>query len=766
MSTLSIFGIRHHGPGSARSLRQALIDLAPDCILVEGPPEADAILHHIQSTEMQPPLALLLYAKDMPKHAAFYPFAAYSPEWQALQYGLREQIPTRFMDLPSAFRFAHDLAQAADADQLPSAPDPQPTQPQDPLAQVANKRPSVRQDPLGWVAEAAGYSDGERWWEQLVEERTASEGVFAAILDLMTALREEADKEDAPDIWEQRREAYMRKCIRDAQKAGHQNIAVVCGAWHAPVLQVNQRHTPTRKHDTALLKGLPKAKVAATWIPWTSARLARNSGYGAGVDAPGWYAHMWRYSAAGTRELSTQWLTRTARLLRTEGIAASSAQVIDGVRLAETLAAMRGRTAIGLAELSEASYAVFANGNAAVLDLIKQKLIVGDVLGAVSAAVPTTPLQLDLHKSQKRLRLAANAVEKQLVLDLRKPNDLARSQLLHRLRLLGVPWGVPLRTSGKGTFKEGWQLQWQPEFEVRVIEAGRYGQSLAQASSHYVTEMSATAQNLAELTALLDDTLLADLPDATTQLVQRIHISAAEANDMQHLMQALPQLTHVLRYGNVRTQHQQDVTGLESVVQGIFTRICVGLPMACRSLAAEAAETMFTHLLQVHAAVKLLQNQAQISQWLDTLAQMRTLESVHALIKGRVNKILFEEERLDSYAVAQALGLALSDPDLEQAGAWLEGLLQDGGLLLMHDDALFDVIDSWFETLSSDSFRQVLPLVRRTFASFEVGERHNIGRKAKGDRQRQVMPTFTLNPQRGQGVLEHIQALIGTAQLS
>jgi hypothetical protein len=43
MAELHVFGIRHHGPGSARSLVRALDALQPDCVLVEGPPEADAL---------------------------------------------------------------------------------------------------------------------------------------------------------------------------------------------------------------------------------------------------------------------------------------------------------------------------------------------------------------------------------------------------------------------------------------------------------------------------------------------------------------------------------------------------------------------------------------------------------------------------------------------------------------------------------------------------------------------------------------------------
>ncbi len=54
---------------------------------------------------------------------------------------------------------------------------------------------------------------------------------------------------------------------------------------------------PPAAHDNRLLARLPKTKVAATWAPWTSGRLALDSGYGAGVTSPGWYQHLfatWR----------------------------------------------------------------------------------------------------------------------------------------------------------------------------------------------------------------------------------------------------------------------------------------------------------------------------------------------------------------------------------------------------------------------------------------------------------------------------------------
>ena len=85
--------------------------------------------------------------------------------------------------------------------------------------------------------------------------------------------------------------------------------------------------------------------------------------------------------------------------------------------------------------------------------------------------------------------MPAEATQKTLDIDLRKPNDLERSHLLHRLTLLGIPWGELQRTSGKkGTFHELWRLQWQPEFVVTLISSGIWGNTISEAAASYACD--------------------------------------------------------------------------------------------------------------------------------------------------------------------------------------------------------------------------------------------------------------------------------------
>ena len=76
-AVIRLYGIRHHGPGSARSLREGLAELRPDVVLIEGPPEADGLVGLVRDPAMQPPVALLGYVPGEPKTAAFWPFAVF-----------------------------------------------------------------------------------------------------------------------------------------------------------------------------------------------------------------------------------------------------------------------------------------------------------------------------------------------------------------------------------------------------------------------------------------------------------------------------------------------------------------------------------------------------------------------------------------------------------------------------------------------------------------------------------------------------------------
>ncbi|MGV9523564.1 DUF5682 family protein [Streptomyces griseus] len=743
-----LLGVRHHGPGSARAVLAALAAARPAAVLVEGPPEGDALLPLAADPRMRPPVALLAHAVDDPGRASFWPMAAFSPEWVAIRWALDHDVPVRFIDLPAAHSLA--LKEPAPGTGREGAPGERAADEVTPVV-----------DPIRVLAETAGYDDPERWWEDVVEHRspggdTPAGGTpvggtatgetpvgetpgggtpvggtpgdalapFVALAEAMSALREAYGDGGQPR--DAVREAYMRIQLRTARKEFGDGVAVVCGAWHVPALAART----TLAADRALLRGLPKVKTDLTWVPWTHRRLARHSGYGAGIDSPGWYGHLFD---AADRPIE-RWMTKVAGLLRAEDRFVSTAHVIEAVRLAETLAALRGRPLAGLGETTDAVRAVMCDGSDVPLALVRDRLIVGETLGEVPDTAPAVPLQRDLTRSQRTLRLKPEASERELDLDLRKETDAARSRLLHRLRLLGIGWGDPVAGRGStGTFRESWRLSWEPELHVRVAEAGVWGTTVLTAATAKAESGAVAATALADVTALAEHCLLAGLPDALPVVMKALADRAALDADVGHLADALPALARSLRYGDVRAT---DTAALAEVAAGLAERICVGLPPACTGLDADGAEALRRQVEAVHGAIGLLlagpaPAEGLRERWDAVLHKLAARDAVAGVIRGRATRLLLDEGRLAEDEAARLMGLALSPgtPPAD-AAAWIEGFAggaSGGGLLLVHDERLLGLLDAWLTGVPAGLFTDVLPLLRRTFSAYEPGVRRTLG---------------------------------------
>jgi hypothetical protein len=554
-------------------------------------------------------------------------------------------------------------------------------------------------------------------------ELAAAAAPFGAIAEAMSVVRAYAPAlGEAERLDEERREAYMRIGLRAAVKE-YDRVAVVCGAWHVPALTAP---LPSASADAAVVRGLAKVKVAMTWVPWTHARLASWQGYGAGVRSPGWYHHLFTSVDAHVIE---RWLVRAAGVLRKDGVPVSSAHVIEATRLAEALATMRGRPLAGLAEVTDAAHAVLCDGDDLRLALINRRLVVGDRLGRVPDQTPGVPIARDVAGSQRRLRLPPRVERRELKLDLRQPFDLERSRLLHRLRLLGVEWGKVLAAAkGKGTFREEWEIAWQPEFAVDLVEAGAYGTTVLEAATARVAELAASAATLADVTALVERCLLADLPDALPGVLDALDERMALDADVAHLMDALPALARTLRYGDVRGT---DLSALREVTLGTITRICVGLPAAVGGLDDTAAAVMRDRIDGVQGALALVDDAEAQERWQAVLTGLSTRDDLHGLLTGRMNRLLLDAGAVDADEIGARMALVLTvGVPVARTAAWIEGFLAGDGLLLVHDERLLALVDAWLTGIPADAFLEVLPLLRRTFSGYPVPQRRMIGERA------------------------------------
>jgi hypothetical protein len=420
---------------------------------------------------------------------------------------------------------------------------------------------------------------------------------------------------------------------------------------------------------------------------------------------------------------------RVAHLMRAEQHDVSSAAVIEAVRLAYGLASLLGRPGPGLAEVLESAQAALFGGSDVPMRLVARKLLVGDILGRVPDDTPMVPLARDLEATRKRLRLKQSAAEQQLNLDLRTETHLSRSKLLHRLILLNVPWGQPAENARTtGTFRESWLLEWRPELEVALIEASGYGTTISSAATAVVASRAARA-DVAELSALVETTLVADLPAALADVLGALDERAARQHDTTRLMAAVEPMARVRRYGNVR---RADTALVQRVLTGIVTRITVGLPGACTGLDEDAAMELRELVDSMQRGIGLLDQPELRVVWLGALASVANRFGVPGLIAGRAVRLLLDAGLLDVADAGARLSRQLSlASDATQAAGWLDGFLSGEAALLVHEPELLEIVDQWATGVDGELFDHLLPLLRRTFAEFTATERRDIGQRVK-----------------------------------
>ncbi len=554
--------VRHHSPACAAVVRRLVRELRPRAILIEGPSDFNGRLDELLLPHTLP-IAIYSYValSDGTRRGAFYPFCLYSPEWQALMAARDSGAEARFIDLPWS-------AIAADAT-VTSAPPPGHRYADGELRRGAYvaalcERLGVDDFDALWDTLFEIEPDPDpaaflrRCHHFCYHARVANGHVPA------TDLRREAFMAAAI-----RRE--LEKAAGPTEEGAAGPILVVTGGFHSYALYARVAGLPSPDHDASLSEhgdgterddeqgegrnqrprgewtessiptdgdkptdaGSP-ASVAidseagvltggVSLTPYSYQRLDGLAGYDAGMPNPGFYHRVWQDRSAGADDASTgrnaahtyrPLLAAAATALRTRGQVVSSADLIAVETVARGLAALRGHAVVWRRDLIDAVIGA----------LVKDELGAGlhhpmltalhDVLrgreqGLLAVGANLPPLVHDIRRLLRAHDLEPGPDERVVELALPAPSDLARSRVLHQLRVLGIPGFA--RTGGTDLARrddlarlwERWTLHWGPEPDAACIEAAVYGPSLRDAAEARLLERASGLERDAVVAALL-----------------------------------------------------------------------------------------------------------------------------------------------------------------------------------------------------------------------------------------------------------------------
>lgn len=751
---LPVFGVRHLSPGGAWHLRRYLDELKPKVVLVEGLADADELCTHITRKATKPPIAILAYTDSLPVRTLVYPLARYSPEYQALLWAHENNARVEFIDLPSdiflalqdieAERIEKMRREAGEPGDKESEGEPDDESEDEEAAETAEDEACVAALPEGGLeqtlsiyeqfAQQSGEPDYETYWERRFEHNCSDHSYRRASFEFGRALREL--EEDRPR-WRAEnlvREAYMRRRIEEVIEKGTkpEKIVAVVGAFHAPVLS---SEFPPMTDDE--LKQLRRRSSKLTLMPYSYFKLSSQSGYGAGNLAPAYFELLWDALEQGDiHELPNRYLSLVARQMRETGTHRSTAEVIEGVRLARTLSALKDGYAPTLRDLHDAAVTLIGHGEMSTVKDALARVDVGTAIGELPKGVSRTSIQEDFERKLLELKLDKykTTVKQELTLDLRENRrvksedaaflDLRRSGFLHQLRVLEIGFGKPVASGQQTTtWAEKWHLQWSPENEIALVEAVLMGETVELATGFKFKTQLEKCESIAAAANMVQDACQCGMMNSMDLARKRVQELAAESSEFTAVAHAAHQLGQVARYGDVR---QFDPEPLLPLIEELFVQGTLAL-LPASGCDNAAAVGMLVAIDELNKVSLEYHDRVEEPMWIERLQKLSDLDDRNPLLSGYACAVLLERGLIPNESLAREVSRRLSPGIPADLGAgWFEGLSKRNRYALLARQPLWEQLADYVKSLDEDQFRRSLVFLRRAFGGFSPQEKRHI----------------------------------------
>jgi len=764
-SQVNFFGVRHLSPAASYHLIKFLDTHKPTHVLIEGPADANEILPHLAHEKLIPPVAILAYTNTVPVETVLYPYAEYSPEYQAILWAKKNNAEVEFIDLPCEVSLsiyaknnkntitAHEDETENEETETENEPDESDEtdeieSDESDLTETESKDIFDAEDfgkfsnrLYDEIARRNGTSDYEDYWERFFEHNL-SEGSFNKALMLQSAqMREilepaEFDAKMLSSLRDVIRESYMKRKIEDAisQGAKPEKIVVITGAYHSQ--QMIEKTVAMTDEEMA---ALPKVSTSLTLMPYSFYRLSSRSGYGAGNKAPAYFNLMWQCMLDGKpEELPIKYLTELGRYIREKGGYCSTANIIEAARLANSLAAMKDGSQPTLSDIHSAVIACIGQGDDASVVNAFAWQDVGVKFGSVPEGVKQTPVQDDIRREIKKLKLEKylTTVSQVLDLDLRENFkvktkeaafiDLNRSIFFNRLKLLGIQLAFEERNSqSEATWKETWRLQWSPEAEIQIVESSLKGETLELAAAFVLKERLENCENIQDAANLIADAYSCNLTASFTHALSTLQKFTADANNFVHTADAAAQTARVLFYGDIR---KVDTAMLVPILRQLFLRAALIL-VECSSCDNKAAAEMLTGINIMHTISRENYELVDDDIWTKELQKLAARDDLNPKLSGIAFSIMLERNLISDDLCAQEISKRFSHGvPADLAGNWFEGVSMRNRYALLSRINIWKELNIYVDSLDDDEFKKCVVALRRSFSNFEPREKDSVAK--------------------------------------
>ena len=700
---MKTFGIRHFSPAGAYFVRKFLNENRPDVVLIEGPADFDFLMDDIVSKNLLPPFAIMAYTKEVPIETVLYPFAVYSPEYQAILWARENNKECHFFDLESNIMLG--LESKNEDEIISDAPD-----------KIYDKEKTLD-------------FDMESFWERVLEQSEDMNAYKSGSALFGESLRNE-DEVSLRDII---RESFMKRKIKEIIDSGidSEKIVAITGAFHTSAIQSLDGAMTDKEYDS-----LKKKDSNITLMPYSYYRLSKRTGYGAGNTAPAYYELLWQGFIKNDKTYhERKYLSLLAKYMREHGGIVSSAQVIEATMLSRSIANLRGGSIPTLVDLKDAGITCMGGGSFGEMAMGFAQSDIGTKIGVVPQESMKTSIQSDFLSRLKALKLEKykELVATPLQLDLRENLrvkskesaflDLNRSFFLYRLVTLGIDFAkIERNRQDNATWAENWILQWTPEAEIQIVESVLKGDTIDEAVAFVLGERLNNAISISEIADIIEAAFNCGIPKIVEGAGRKLDEMASGAVSIHEIAVTTSKLSDMILFGDIR---KLDRKPLEPIVK----RLCIraALILAGESACDDMAAVILVEDIQSIHNVFVLHDFLDKDLWFDKLMEVSNRDDLNTKISGLATAILLDTGKTDENTLRIEVTRRLSAGMPAELGAnWFAGLSIRNHYALIGRLTLWESLSEYMDSLDEEEFRRSLVFLRRAFVDYSSKEKDMI----------------------------------------
>lgn len=700
---MKTFGIRHFSPAGAYFVRKFLNENRPDVVLIEGPADFDFLIDDIVSKNLLPPFAIMAYTKEVPIETVLYPFAVYSPEYQAILWARENNKECHFFDLESNIMLG--LESKNEDEIISDAPD-----------KIHDK-------------EKTSDFDMESFWERVLEQSEDMNAYKSGSALFGESLRNE-DEVSLRDII---RESFMKRKIKEIIDSGidSEKIVAITGAFHTSAIQSLDGAMTDKEYDS-----LKKKDSNITLMPYSYYRLSKRTGYGAGNTAPAYYELLWQGFIKNDKTYhERKYLSLLAKYIHEHGGIVSSAQVIEATMLSRSIANLRGGSIPTLVDLKDAGITCMGGGSFGEMAMGFAQSDIGTKIGVVPQESMKTSIQSDFLSRLKALKLEKykELVATPLQLDLRENLrvkskesaflDLNRSFFLYRLVTLGIDFAkIERNRQDNATWAENWILQWTPEAEIQIVESVLKGDTIDEAVAFVLGERLNNTISISEIADIIEAAFNCGIPKIVEGAGRKLDEMASGAVSIHEIAVTTSKLSDMILFGDIR---KLDRKPLEPIVK----RLCIraALILAGESACDDMAAVILVEDIQSIHNVFVLHDFLDKDLWFDKLMEVSNRDDLNTKISGLATAILLDTGKTDENTLRIEVARRLSAGMPAELGAnWFAGLSIRNHYALIGRLTLWESLSEYMDSLDEEEFRRSLVFLRRAFVDYSSKEKDMI----------------------------------------